>query len=108
MARKRLGCFPGARRVASSWPNSVRMAPFASACTSCTAWTCGKRATSRAAWDFDECSRTRAARRREDWMEVISEENELAADSNGGISSRSVSRVLENVESVEVRPVVVE
>jgi len=41
-------------------------------------------------------------------MEVISEEKGLAADSNAGMSSRSVSRVSENVESVEVRPVVVE
>jgi hypothetical protein len=41
-------------------------------------------------------------------MEVISEENVLAADSNAGMSWRRVSRVSENVESVEVRPVVVE
>jgi hypothetical protein len=58
--------------------------------------------------NFDECSRTRAARRREDWIEVISEEKVPAADSNAGMSWRRVSRVLENVESVEVRPVVVE
>jgi hypothetical protein len=41
-------------------------------------------------------------------MEVISEEKVLAAYSKAGMSSRRVSRVLENVESVEVRPVVVE
>jgi len=41
-------------------------------------------------------------------MAAISEENERAADSRSGMSSRSVSRVSENVESVEVRPVVVE
>ena len=46
------------------------------------------------------------ARRREDWMEVISEENDCAVDSNDGISSRRVSRVSEKDESVEVRPVV--
>jgi hypothetical protein len=39
-------------------------------------------------------------------MEVISDEKELAADSNAGMSSRRVSRVLENEE--RVRPVVVE
>ncbi len=64
--------------------------------------------SSRMSCNFEECSRTRAARRRDDWMEVISEEKVLAADSNTGMSSRRVSRVLENVESVEVRPVVVE
>jgi hypothetical protein len=40
-------------------------------------------------------------------MEVISNENDCAADSNDGISSRRVSRVSERDESVEVRPVVV-
>ena len=57
--------------------------------------------------NFDECSRTRTARRREDWMEVISEENDCAADSSEGIYLRRVSRVSEKDESVEVRPVVV-
>ncbi|KAF8464543.1 hypothetical protein DFH94DRAFT_396048 [Russula ochroleuca] len=92
-ARRRLGSLPGARRVASSWPKSVLMAPFALACTSRTTCTCGKRVASRAAcvvrssasWkcpprtqtaasmgssrkscNFDECSRMRAARQRED------------------------------------------
>ena len=46
-----------------------------------------------------ECSRTRAARRREDWMEAISEEKVLEADSNAGMTWRGVSRVSENVES---------
>jgi hypothetical protein len=41
-------------------------------------------------------------------MEVISEEKELAADSSAGMSSRRESRVSENEERVEVRPVVVE
>jgi hypothetical protein len=41
-------------------------------------------------------------------MEVISDEKELAADSNEGMSSRRVSSVLENEKRVEVRPVVVE
>ena len=41
-------------------------------------------------------------------MEVISEEKELAAHSSAGMSSRRESRVFENVESVDVRPVVVE
>jgi hypothetical protein len=40
-------------------------------------------------------------------MDVISEEKERAADSSAGISSRRVSRVSENDESVEVRPLVV-
>jgi hypothetical protein len=41
-------------------------------------------------------------------MEIISEEKVLAEDYNTGMSSRRVSRVLENMESVEVRPVVIE
>ena len=41
-------------------------------------------------------------------MDEMSEENERAADSRAGISSRRVVRVSENDESVVVRLVVVE
>ena len=45
---------------------------------------------------FDECSRTRAVRRRDDWMNVILDEKEWVANSNVGMSSRRVLRVSEN------------
>jgi hypothetical protein len=56
-------------------------------------------------FQFDECSRTRATRRREDWMEVISWEKEPAADL-ARVCLLGVSRTMENEERVEVRPVV--
>jgi hypothetical protein len=36
---------------------------------------------------FDDCLRTRAARRRENWLDMISDEKKCAADSSAGMSS---------------------